>query len=256
MVFQKCRLVAILFLQSGFLDVRAFTNSASMEYHTNYGQLYSQGKLLDLPPTCLRMSEEETTQDETEDGKPNASAGDATNDILSSPAFLKRKVEVLQSDIASTEEDLAKSIERLEIAKEEWLPQLEALQLEYSNIQERTSSQNQDGDAEAIVRVVTAILDLLDNFDRASGVIESETDSDKVIETEYNAAYQSILDQFETLGVTEVKTLGEEFDVELHQAVMQMPDPEYEEGYICKEFQKGFKMGDTLVRPAMVAVAM
>lgn len=96
----------------------------------------------------------------------------------------------------------------------------------------------------------------MDNFDRASGVIESETDSDKVIETEYNAAYQSILDQFETLGVTEVKTLGEEFDVELHQAVMQMPDPEYEEGYICKEFQKGFKMGDTLVRPAMVAVAM
>ena len=130
MMFQKCRLVAILFLQSGFLDVRAFTNSASMECHTNYGQLYSQGKLLHLPPTCLRMSEEETTQDETEDGKPNASAGDATNDILSSPAFLKRKVEVLQSDIASTEEDLAKSIERLEIAKEEWLPQLEALQLE------------------------------------------------------------------------------------------------------------------------------
>jgi len=72
---------------------------------------------------------EEFVQDETEDGKPNASTEDA-NDILSSPAFLKRKLEVLQSDITTTEEDLEKSVERLEVAKEEWGPQLEALQNE------------------------------------------------------------------------------------------------------------------------------
>lgn len=189
------------------------------------------------------------------DGKSDASTGNV-NDILSSPAFLKRKVEVLENDIATSEEDLKKAMERLEIAKEEWGPQLEALQIEYSNVQDRMSSQNKEGDSESIVRVVTAVLDLLDNFDRGMGVIVPENDTEKSIETEYKAAYNSIVYQFETLGVTEVPTIGKEFDYELHQAVMQMPGTEYEEGYVCKEFQKGFAMDDTLIRPAMVAVAV
>lgn len=195
---------------------------------------------------------EQPVQGETEDNKSDS----GSNDILSSPEFLKRKLEVLQTDIATAEEELTNSVEKLEVAKEEWGPQLDALQREYGNIQERMSSQNQGGDADAIVRVVTAILDVLDNFDRASGVIVPGTESEKAIESAYKTAYQEIIDQFEKLGVTEVETLGKEFDYELHQAVMQMPDAEYEEGFICKEFQKGFIMDETLIRPAMVAVAM
>jgi len=196
------------------------------------------------------VAEEVNAEEEKKD------AADAANDILNSPAFLKRKIEVLESDIAKTEEDYASALERLEVAKEEWGPQLEALQREYENIQDRMSSQNQEGDTDAIVRVVKEILELLDNFDRASGVIVAETDAEKAIEAEYKAAYQDILDQFKKLGVTEVETLGKEFDYELHQAVMQMPGTEYEEGLVCKEFQKGFIMGEALIRPAMVGVAL
>ena len=73
------------------------------------------------------MAEEETAEEQTE--------GDAAadpNDILNSPAFLKRKLEVLESDIAAAEGDLAAATERKEVAKEEWGPQLEALQREVS----------------------------------------------------------------------------------------------------------------------------
>jgi molecular chaperone GrpE len=126
----------------------------------------------------------------------------------------------------------------------------------YENIRERMSSQNETGDVQAIVKVVQAVLELLDNFDRAYGVIKPETDADRAIEEEYKAAYQSILEIFEKLGVTEVGTVGQEFDYELHQAVMQMPGTDYDEGIICQEFQKGFVMEETLIRPAMVAVAM
>lgn len=201
--------------------------------------------------SVLRMSDEETTDDAAP-----ATAADSTNDILSSPAFLKRKLEVLESDIASTEEELAAATERKEVAKEEWAPQLEALQREYTNIQQRMTEQNQEGDTDAKVRVVKGILDLLDNFDRASGVIVAENEHEQVIEAGYKQAYQDILSQFESMGVTEVPTLGTEFDYELHQAVMQMPGTEYEEGIVCKEFQKGFAMGEALIRPAMVAVAL
>jgi len=198
------------------------------------------------------MAEEETAEE------PAASedAAAAADDILNSPAFLKRKLEVLESDIATADEDLAAATERKEVAKEEWGPQLEALQREYTNIQQRMTEQNQEGDSDAKVRVVKGILDLLDNFDRASGVIVAENDAEMVIESEYKAAYQEILDQFEKLGVTEVETVGKEFDYELHQAVMQMPGTDYEEGFVCQEFQKGFIMGEALIRPAMVAVAI
>jgi molecular chaperone GrpE len=117
------------------------------------------------------------------------------------------------------------------------------------------SDQNEKGDTKAIVRVVQEVLSLLDNFDRAYGVIKPETDAARAIEEEYKAAYQTILDTIEKLGVKEVETVGKEFDYQWHQAVMQMPGTEYEEGVCCQEFQKGFIMEDTLIRPAMVAVA-
>ena len=103
--------------------------------------------------------------------------------------------------------------------------------------------------------VVREMLELLDNFDRAFGVIKPETDEDAAIEADYKALYQSVLDKFAELGVEQVATIGTEFDYEVHQAVMQRPSPDYEEGIVCEEYQKGFKMGDTLIRAAMVAVA-
>ena len=147
-------------------------------------------------------------------------------------------------------------------------------QPQYSNIQDRMSNQRNAGDTQAIVTVVKAVLELLDNFDRAYGVIKPSTPDEEAIEAEYKQAYQQILDTFAKLGVREVETVGTEFDYELHQAVMQMPGSEFEEGIVCQEFQKGFVMGEaksddesedgddeeggtplTLIRPAMVAVA-
>lgn len=116
--------------------------------------------------------------------------------------------------------------------------------------------QNKGEDTEAVRAVVKEMLDFLDNFDRAFGVIKPESDVEFGIEAEYKEAYQMVIDTFNKLGVEEVQTIGSEFDYELHQAVMQKPTEEFEEGIVCEEFQKGFKIGDTLIRPAMVAVAV
>jgi len=77
------------------------------------------------------MSEEGTTEESPAQGEAEETTN-AADDILSSPAFLKRKLEVLETDIAKTEEDLVAATERKEVAKEEWGPQLEALQREVS----------------------------------------------------------------------------------------------------------------------------
>lgn len=108
----------------------------------------------------------------------------------------------------------------------------------------------------ATVQVAREILKVLDNFDRAFGVIKAETDTQKAIEQEYRATYDEILKMLNDLGVEEVDTVGTEFDYEVHQAVMQRPSDEYEEGTVCEELQKGFKLNDTLIRAAMVVVAV
>lgn len=118
------------------------------------------------------------------------------------------------------------------------------------------ASQSEVGDVEATQKVALEMIDLLDNFDRAFGVVKPESDADAAIEAEYKAAYQMVTETFKKLGIEEVPTVGSEFDYELHQAVMQKPSDEFEEGIVCEEFQKGFKVGESLIRPAMVAVAL
>ena len=107
----------------------------------------------------------------------------------------------------------------------------------------------------ATVQVAREVLKVLDNYDRAFGAIRPETDTEVAIEQEYRATYGDILNILADLGVEEVETVGIEFDYEVHQAVMQKPSDEFEEGIVCEEFQKGFKLGDTLIRAAMVSVA-
>lgn len=117
------------------------------------------------------------------------------------------------------------------------------------------ASQSETRDVEVTRSAVREMLDILDNFDRAFGVVKATTDEEAAIEAEYKEAYQMILDVITGLGVETVPTVGIEFDYELHQAVMQKPSADYDEGIVCEEFQKGFKIGDTLIRAAMVAVA-
>ena len=179
----------------------------------------------------------------------------ATDDILNSPDFLKRKLEVLKSDVAQAKETLEQAQARLEAGKAEWGAQIDELAKEYKNIQTRMNTQSNASNNQATMQVARKMLDVLDNFDRAFGAVTAETESEKEIEAEYRKAYDEVLAIFDRLGIQQVETLGIPFDYEYHQAVLQMPSDEYEEGLVCQEFAKGFKIGDTLIRAAMVAVA-
>ncbi len=130
-----------------------------------------------------------------------------------------------------------------------------ALSIQYKIIQQRMNDQSSQGDTMATIQVAREMLDMLDNFDRAFQAVPGETESEKQIEEEYKQAYAMILKTFNKLGIEEVETLGKEFDYTYHQAVLQMPSEEYEEGIVCVELQKGFVIGETLIRAAMVAVA-
>lgn len=118
------------------------------------------------------------------------------------------------------------------------------------------TSKSQQGDSEATLVVAKEMLNFFDNYNRAFAAVTPETDAEKAIEAEYKATYESASAIFHELGVEEIATVGTEFDYEFHQAVMQRPSDEYEEGFVCEELQKGYKIGEQLVRPAMVIVTV
>jgi|TARA_B100001142_G_C14146924_1_gene582924 molecular chaperone GrpE len=125
---------------------------------------------------------------------------------------------------------------------------------QYLNIQDRLSKQSKESGGAATIEVVRSMLDVLDNFDRAFQAVTAASDEEKSIEAAYQGTRDMILKVFTDLGVSEVETVGAEFDYEVHQAVMQIPS-EYEEGIVCGELAKGFMLDDKLIRAAMVSVS-
>lgn len=177
-------------------------------------------------------------------------------DILNSPAFLKRKVEVLQSDITALEKEIEKANVVYLAGKEEWGAKFDMLNAEAQSMQERLAKQGAQGTETATVDVAQKVLNVLDNYDRAFQAVEAATNEEVEIVEAYKHTESMILDAFAELNVTKVETLGVEFDYENHQAILQMPSDEYEEGIVCQEFAPGWRCGETLIRPAMVAVAL
>lgn len=208
-------------------------------------------------PTRPLWAEEPSDKDAEEPPaeEPAAPPAADVNDIVNSPEFLKRKIEVLKSEIASAEESIAEAKQRLEAGKAEWEPQIEKLKTEYQNMQNRMNTESNKSDEQATSIVVRKMLDVLDNFDRGFAAVQPANEEQEAITGQYREVYENMLETFKSLGVVEVDTVGKEFDYEVHQAVMQRPDPDHEEGIVCQELSKGFKVGNVLIRAAMVVVA-
>ena len=123
-------------------------------------------------------------------------------------------------------------------------------------MRDRAAKQGSQAQLDATIEVATRILDVLDNYDRAFQAVEAATDEEEEILAAYRKTQDMVVEAFAGLNVTRIATVGEEFDYELHQALMQMPSEEHEEGIVCQEMAPGWKCGDRLIHPAMVAVAL
>ena len=98
------------------------------------------------------------------------------------------------------------------------------------------------------------MLEVLDNFERGLKAIESVDDCEKVKEC-YNLAYKNFTDVLTKAGLETIKAEGEVFDPNFHEAVMQTPSSDIPEHTIIAELQKGYKLGDKVLRPTLVNVA-
>lgn len=164
-----------------------------------------------------------------------------------------------QSEDEASEEETANT-ESAE-TKNEWQDKFEKLNDQYirlaadfDNFRKRQASERESLLKYGAESTVSKLLEVMDNFDRGLKAIETVEDCDKVKEC-YNLAYKNFYDVMSKIGLETIKAIGEEFDPNLHEAVMQTPTSEQPEHTIIAELQKGYKLGDKVLRPTLVNVA-
>lgn len=128
------------------------------------------------------------------------------------------------------------------------------LYADFENFRRRTKMEMEAAEKYRAQSLVSDLLPALDNFERALK-IEADNEQAKSILQGMEMVYRSVLDALKKEGVEAIEAVGKPFDPNLHQAVMQVEDSNYEPNTVVEEFQKGYKLKDRVIRPAMVKVS-
>ena len=124
---------------------------------------------------------------------------------------------------------------------------------EFDNFRKRIERERREHQEYATNEVLREFLPIIDNFERAlQAPAEADVDAyRKGIEL----IHRQMLDMLRKRGVTPIDALGADFDPNLHQAVIQETSSAHREGEVMQELQRGYMLGERLLRPAMVKVA-
>ncbi len=156
-------------------------------------------------------------------------------------------------EAAAPQEDVEKLQSDLESARklsEEYLNMAQRVQADFENFRRRNNAVRAEAYEEGAAAFIKTLLPVVDNLERALAV-ES---SDEALYTGVSMVYKQLTEALEKRGVTVIERPGERFDPMLENAVMQGDASEGEPGTVCAVLQKGYKMGETVLRHAMVKV--
>ena len=128
------------------------------------------------------------------------------------------------------------------------------LAADFDNYRKRQEQERENLIRYGTENAVKGLLEVLDNFERGKKALENVEDCEKVKES-FNLVHKQVCDTLGKLGLEEIKALGEEFDPNFHEAVMQTPTSEHPENTVITELQKGYMLGDKVLRPTLVNVA-
>ncbi|MBQ8040987.1 MAG: nucleotide exchange factor GrpE [Lachnospiraceae bacterium] len=124
---------------------------------------------------------------------------------------------------------------------------------EFENFRKRTDKEKAAMFEVGAKSVIEKILPVVDNFERGLAAIP-EDEENSPFASGMKMIYKQMMDELEKLGVKPIEAVGQEFDPNFHNAVMQVEGDEYESGIIAQELMKGYMYNDSVVRHSMVAV--
>lgn len=147
----------------------------------------------------------------------------------------------------------AETLEEVRRLRDEYLDQLQRTRAEYLNYQKRARAQADVDRQYAVGSLAADLLHVLDNFERA--VEAARADGAESIVSGLELVYKQFLDTLARHGVEPIPALGQPFDPNQHEALMQQPDPDHPEGTVVAELGRGYRLRDRVLRPTKVAVS-
>ena len=182
---------------------------------------------------------------------PTAAEDQATETVNAAEPATEEAQQGAENQGEATIEQWQAALETAVAQRDEYLDSLRRTQADFQNFKRRNQTARADGYEDGVREAIAAMLPSIDNLERAldaadkAGVSDGLTDGVRMTLT-------TLLDGLKRFGFEEVPSLGEQFDPELHNAVMR--EAGEEPGKILEVFQKGYRVKDKIIRYAMVKV--
>ena len=170
----------------------------------------------------------------------------------------KKKEDIEKEAVEEVTEEAAEEVVASEEEKKiaELSDKILRITAEYENYRKRTQKEKESLYEMAKADTIAAFLPLFDNIEKAIKVKPSDASGEwKAFSEGVDLMKKQMADILTNLGATAIDAVGEEFNPEWHNAVMHVEDDSVGEGVIVEEFQKGFKIGDRVIRHSVVKVA-
>ncbi len=193
-------------------------------------------------------------------------ASESRADLFSSDAVeddgIEASTSTPASDYEQTGEDdpealnqLAYEVEALRSQVDERTSQYMRIAADFENFRKRTTREKTELEQRVKRDTLSELLPVIDSFDRARSHIKPQTDQEENIHNSYQGVYKQLVDCLKRIGVAPMRSKGQPFDPNLHEAVMREPTNEFEEGIVVEELVSGYLLGEQVLRHAMVKVA-
>lgn len=181
----------------------------------------------------LKDKEEQSSEEETSEDATVAENSDTSDE-----------------QVKEMEEAITKLKQELENLQARYL----RVQADFDNYRKRTIQEKQADAKYRSQTLAELLLPVLDNFERALVVKTTNEESEAILKG-VEMVYRQFLEALKQEGIEEVEALGEPFDPHKHQAVAQEKSEEHESGIVIEVLQKGYRLKDRIIRPAMVKVS-
>jgi molecular chaperone GrpE len=178
------------------------------------------------------------------DNRQTVTVESATDGNLAALESLRRENEALRTQI-----------EELTQQNDSFKTQSVRIAADFDNFRKRTAKEKEDLEQQVKGSTLSELLPVVDNFERARSQLKPQTDGEMAIHKSYQGVYKQLVDGLKRLGVSAMRPEGQEFDPNLHEAVMREPTNEYPEGVVIEQLMRGYFLGERVLRHAMVKVA-
>jgi len=199
-------------------------------------------------------NKEENLTEQTKVTKDTFSTENQNDDVIETSTGESPKIndEELKNTISNNDARL----EQLEKEHETLKSQYVRIAADFDNFRKRQSRDQDDLKIQLVSKTITAILPIVDNFERARQQLKPESEEAQALHRSYQGLYKQLVEVLKQQGVAPMRVVGQQFDPNLHEAVMREPNEEFDEDFITEELQRGYHLDGKVLRHALVKVSM